>query len=98
MQQIVISFYYLRKKSESEPHCKYKYNIVDYNFMNIVNIVLEVHVLNDSTRNGGRQEYHLNKYINDFHMHATVKDVNRVSTVQTSTIPLTFSGMWDGLV
>ncbi|KAF3618834.1 hypothetical protein FXO38_33229 [Capsicum annuum] len=71
-RQIDIWFYYLRKKSKYEPHITYKYNKVGCNFMNIVRTVIEVYSLDDPTLNVGGHEYHLNEYINEFRMHATI--------------------------
>ncbi|KAF3641375.1 hypothetical protein FXO37_23039 [Capsicum annuum] len=69
---IDVCFYYLRKKSKYDPNTSYKYNTIDCNFMNIINNVLAVYRIDDASLNAGGKEYHLNEYINGFHMHATV--------------------------
>ncbi|KAF3672330.1 hypothetical protein FXO38_06166 [Capsicum annuum] len=60
------------KKSKYDLNTSYKYNTVDYNFMNIINTVLAVYRIDDDSLNAGRKEYHLNEYINGFRMHVTV--------------------------
>ncbi|PHU23670.1 hypothetical protein BC332_08777 [Capsicum chinense] len=71
-KQIDVCFYYLRKKPKYDPNSSYKYNTVDCNFMNIINSVLDVYRIDDASLNAGGKEYHLNEYINEFRMHATV--------------------------
>lgn len=72
MQQIDVCLYYLRIKNKYDPNSSYKYNTVDYNFMNIVKTVLAVYSIDDPMFNAGGKKYHLNEYISDFRMHATV--------------------------
>ncbi|PHT68795.1 hypothetical protein T459_28282 [Capsicum annuum] len=60
------------KKSKYDPNTSYKYNTVDCNFMNIINNVLVVYRIDDASLNTGGKEYHLNEYINGFHIHNTV--------------------------
>ncbi|PHT39940.1 hypothetical protein CQW23_18794 [Capsicum baccatum] len=72
LNHIDVCFYYLRKKSKYDSNTLYKYNTVDYNFMNIINSVLAVYRIDDDSLNAGGKKYHLNEYINRFRMHATV--------------------------
>ncbi|KAF3656252.1 hypothetical protein FXO37_15569 [Capsicum annuum] len=71
-KQIDVCFYYLRKKPKYDPNSSYKYYTVDCNFMNIINSVLDVYRIDDASLNARGKEYHLNEYINEFRMHATV--------------------------
>ncbi|PHT42617.1 hypothetical protein CQW23_16642 [Capsicum baccatum] len=60
------------KKSKYDLNTSYKYSTVDCNFMNIINSVLAMYRIDDDSLNAGGKEYHLNEYINEFRMHATV--------------------------
>ncbi|PHU10752.1 hypothetical protein BC332_22612 [Capsicum chinense] len=71
-KHIDVCFYYLRKKSKYDPNTSYKYSTIDCNFMNIINSVLAVYRIDDASLNAGGKKYHLNEYISEFHMHATV--------------------------
>ncbi|KAF3684666.1 hypothetical protein FXO38_00152 [Capsicum annuum] len=71
-EQIDVCFYYLRKQSKYDHNSLYMYNTVDYNFLNIINSVLSVYRIDDASLNVGAKKYHLNEYINELLMHATV--------------------------
>ncbi|PHU04431.1 hypothetical protein BC332_25253 [Capsicum chinense] len=71
-QQIDVCFYYLRKKSKYDPNRSYKYNTVDYNFMNIIRLIRDVYSVDDPNLTAEGQEAHLNDYINGFHMHVVM--------------------------
>ncbi|KAF3648880.1 hypothetical protein FXO37_19237 [Capsicum annuum] len=70
--QIDVCFYYLRKKSKYDPNKSYKFSTVDCNFMNIIRSVHDVYFVDDPNLTAGRQEAHLNEYINGLRMHAAV--------------------------
>ncbi|PHT28366.1 hypothetical protein CQW23_32045 [Capsicum baccatum] len=53
-QHIDVCFYYLRKKSKYDPNRSYKFNTIDYNFMNIIRSVHDVYSADDAKPFCGR--------------------------------------------
>ncbi|PHU16053.1 hypothetical protein BC332_17258 [Capsicum chinense] len=62
----------IRKKLKYDPNRSYKFNTVDYNFMNIIRSVHDVYSADAENLTVGGHVAHLNEYINGFRMHAAV--------------------------
>ncbi|PHU09413.1 hypothetical protein BC332_21273 [Capsicum chinense] len=69
---IDVCFYYLRKKSKYDPNRSYKFSTVDYNFMNIISSLHDVYSADAENLMAGGHVAHVNEYINEFCMHASV--------------------------